>query len=61
MNGMAPLPPGRSRFEQLVAALRRKDPRLNQYAAEILRLVGKPVVHFRLGYVAKMDERPQGV
>jgi len=44
MDGMAPLPPGRSRFEQLVAALGRKDPAMNEYAAEIFRRVGKPVV-----------------
>lgn len=44
MNGTAPLPPGRSKFEQLVAALGRKDPAMNEYAAEIFRRVGKPVV-----------------
>ena len=44
MDGTPTLPPGKSRFARLIAALRRKDPHLNEYAAEMLCCVGQPVV-----------------
>ena len=44
MADLPPLPPGETRFAQLITALGRKDPRVNERAAEMFCTVGKPVV-----------------
>ena len=44
MDDSPTLPPGENRFQQLIEALRRKDPKLNASAAEVFCVAGKVVV-----------------
>ena len=58
MDGMPTLPPGKSNFARLIEALRRKNPRLNEFAAETLCHVGKPAVPLLAWEAAARGKQP---
>ena len=58
MADLPPLPPGETKFAQLITALGRKDPRLREYATEILCRLGKQAVPMLVEEAAARGRQP---